>query len=182
MRQSDGSEILGPNDPRNLVIGIIHVTPGDERQSVLTAISKQEKLGREQIILDLPAQNRAFKAAIDFEGLRQISGDSEAALVLIVPPKSKIANLARREGFTIYHSLEELTEAEFPRIQSDEPEIDIDETDRTQTFPVTPPTNSQPQVPQPELPLSATTPTAAYLQFNNLHALLRIERNLENKT
>src|ERR1051325_8392128 len=89
MRQSDGSEILGPSDPRNLVIGIIHVTPGDERQSVLTAISTQEKMGRDQIILDLPAQNRAFRAPVDFEGLRQMSGEIEAGLVLIVPPKSK---------------------------------------------------------------------------------------------
>lgn len=167
MRQSDGSEILGPSDPRNLVIGIIHVTPGDERQSVLTAISTQEKMGRDQIILDLPAQNRAFKAPVDFEGLRQMSGEIEAGLVLIVPPKSKIANLARREGLTLYYSLDELVEAEFPPMEPDgteaaPAEIDTDEADHTMIFPVTPPapTATPPDIPQTDLPASATTPTA----------------------
>lgn len=171
MRQSDGSEILGPDDPRNLVIGIIHVTPGDERQNVLTAISTQEKLGRDQIILDLPAQNKAFKAAVDFEGLRQMSSEIEAGLVLVVPPKSKIANFARREGFTLYHSLDELVEAEFPALESDEAdtnasEIDVDEADHTMIFPVTPsasatiPTADLPEPLHTDLPASATTPTA----------------------
>lgn len=158
MRQSDGSEIFGPNDPRNIVIGIIHVTPNDDRQSVLTAITTQEKLGRDQIILDLPAQNKAFKAALDFEGLRQMSGEIEAGLVLLVPPKSKIAALAGRQGFTLYHSLDELAAAEFPEEEGEEeaqippppppaPVVEVDEDDHTQTFPTV-------------LPPSATTPTA----------------------
>src|SRR5882724_9127689 len=92
MRQNDGSELLGPNDPRNLVIGIIHVTPNDDRQSVINAIAAQDKQGRDQIVLDLPAQNKAFKAAVDFTGLRQFAGELEAGLVLVAPEKSKIAS------------------------------------------------------------------------------------------
>jgi VCBS repeat-containing protein len=144
MRQSDGSEILGPNDPRSIVIGIIHVTPGDDRQSVLTAITTQEKLGRDQIILELPAQNKAFKSALDFEGLRQMTIDLEAGLVLIVPPRSKIAGFASKQGFKLFNSLDDLVKAEFPPLEPDgtetvppaTPVVDVDEEDHTMAFPV----------------------------------------------
>ncbi|MEO7021910.1 MAG: hypothetical protein ABI234_17285 [Ktedonobacteraceae bacterium] len=142
MRQSDGSEILGPNDPRTIVIGIIHVTPGDDRQSVLTAISTQEKLGRDQIVLELPAQNKAFKNAVDFEGLRQMAGEIEATLVLVVPARSKIATYAKKERFVLYSSLDELTTAEFPPLQPDGTEqaapVEDDTADHAITFPITP--------------------------------------------
>ncbi len=142
MRQSDGSEILGPDDPRTIVIGIIHVTPGDDRQSVLTAISTQEKLGRDQIVLDLPAQNKAFKNAVDFEGLRQMAGEIEATLVLVVPTRSKIAAYAKKERFALYSSLDELTAAEFPPLQPDGTEqatpVEDDTADHAITFPITP--------------------------------------------
>jgi hypothetical protein len=156
MRQSDGSEILGPDDPRNLVIGIIHVSPNDDRQSVITAITTQDKLGRDQIVLDLPAQNKSFKSAVDFEGLHQMASEIEATIVLVAPEKSRIANLARRERFTVYPSLDELVQAEFPPLASDEGEVPVqangaaaggqdaapvedDEADHARVFPVTPP-------------------------------------------
>lgn len=119
MRQSDGSEILGPNDPRNLVIGIIHVSSSDDRQSVVNAITSQDHLGRDQIVLVLPAQNKSFKDTVDFEGLRQMADELEATLVLVIPKKSKLANLARKEHFIIYATLGELASAEFPPLESD---------------------------------------------------------------
>src|SRR5258708_27599851 len=184
MRQSDGSEILGPHDPRNLVIGIIHVSPNDDRQSVITAITTQEKLGRDQIVLDLPAQNKSFKNAIDFEGLHQMASEIEATLVLVAPQKSKVANLARSERFTVYPSLDELTSAEFPVLEPDEAEVreaeaadvaapeaavneapdaatpvEDDESDHVMLFPVTPPSAPQPPPSadvsaQPEAPVA----------------------------
>ena len=149
MRQSDGSEILGADDPRNLVIGIIHVSPNDDRQSVITAIATQDKMGRDQIVLDLPAQNKSFKSAVDFEGLRQMASEIEAAIVLVAPQKSKIANLARRERFTVYPSLDELAQVEFPPMGPDEVEeqangvpgatpVEEDEADQAEATPVTP--------------------------------------------
>ncbi len=146
MRQGDGSEILGPDDPRTMVIGIIHVTPGDDRQSVLIAISTQEKLGRDQIVLDLPAQNKAFKNAVDFEGLHQMASEIEATLVLVIPERSKIANYARKERFQVYPSLDELTAAEFPPLEPEEEAlatpVEDDPSDHATTFPIIPPTPS----------------------------------------
>jgi hypothetical protein len=123
MKQSDGSEILGPDDPRNLVIGIIHVSPSDERQSVVNAITAQDQMGRDQIVLVLPSQNNSFKNAVDFTGLRQMASELEGSLVLVAPARSKIASFARKEGFTVYPTLEDLTSAEFPPLAPDgEPE------------------------------------------------------------
>lgn len=172
MRQNDGSEILGPNDPRNIVIGIIHVSPNDDRQSVITAITTQEKLGRDQIVLDLPAQNRSFKNAVDFEGLHQMASDIEATLVLVAPAKSKVANLARKESFTVYSSLDDLAAAEFPPLEPDgtetatneEPQpaaqetapAEDDEADHTMIFPVSPP----PQATAASAPAKTPQPAA----------------------
>lgn len=163
MRQSDGSEILGPKDPRNIVIGIIHVSPNDDRQSVITAIATQDKMGRDQIVLELPAQNKSFNSAVDFAGLHQMAGEIEATIVLVAPQRSKIANLARKESFTVYPSLDELTTAEFPTMEPEETEaqangtamnaapVENDEMDRTALFPVTP--SAEPASPTP--PISA---------------------------
>ena len=140
MRQSDGSEILGPNDPRNIVIGIIHVSPNDDRQSVVNAITAQDKMGRDQIVLVLPAQNKSFKNAVDFAGLHQMASELEAAVVLVAPDKSKVANIAHRESFTVYPTLEELTSAEFPSLEPDGTPpgapVPDDEMDHTMMFPL----------------------------------------------
>lgn len=173
MRQNDGSEILGPDDPRTMVIGIIHVTPGDDRQSVLTAISTQEKLGRDQIVLDLPAQNRAFKSAVDFEGLHHMVSEIEATLVLVAPERSKIASYAKKEHFLVYSSLDELVEAEFPPLQSEDEApatpVEDDPSDHAITFPVVPPespaepasTDSTVSQPEPEPGSRQQSPVSA---------------------
>lgn len=166
MRQSDGSEILGPNDPRTIVIGIIHVTPGDDRQSVLTAISTQDKLGRDQIVLELPEQNKAFKTAVDFEGLHKMVSELEATLVLVAPARSKIATYAKKEKFTLYSSLEELKAAEFPPLQPDveeqTPAVEDDPADHTLIFPITPlPTTSEQTGALPATPTTTSAQTNA---------------------
>ena len=169
MKQSDGSEILGPNDPRNIVIGIIHVSPNDDRQSVVNAITAQDKMGRDQIVLDLPAQNKSFKTAVDFEGLHQMVGELEAAMVIVAPEKSKVANLARKESFTVYPSLEELAHAEFPPLEPDGtasstvgPKPDA-EMDSTMQFPLELPHAPSASAPAavPVQPAVDTTPSAS---------------------
>ncbi len=162
MRQSDGSEILGPNDPRNLVIGIITVSPNDDRQSVINALASQDKQGRDQIVLVLPAQNKSFKSAVDFAGLHQLSSELEATIVLVAPEKSKIENFARRESFTVYPTLEELVQEEFPPLEPESPAAATvepspdEEMDHTMMFPL-----EIPSPPAPAQAASQTPPVAA---------------------
>jgi hypothetical protein len=111
MRQGNGSDLLGVNDPRSASIGIIYVTPTDDRKSVLAAILTQEKLGRKQVAVALPAQNKAFQRAADFDDLRGLRRKLRSQLVFIIPGGSGPAEFARQRRFTVYSSLENYTSA-----------------------------------------------------------------------
>src|SRR5712691_5726120 len=106
MKQGNGSDLLGANDPRSSTIGIIYVAPNDTREDVLTAILTQEKLGRKQIAIVLPNQNKAFQKPEDFDGLKNIRRKLQANLVIVAPHGSSPAEFARQRRFTFFTSLE----------------------------------------------------------------------------
>ena len=85
MRQGDGADLLGANDSRSADIGIIYVAPDDNRQTVLTAILTQDKLGRKQVAVVLPDQNKAFQRPVDFEGLKNMRRGLKTEIVFIAP-------------------------------------------------------------------------------------------------
>src|SRR6266567_856289 len=160
MKQSDGADLLGADNPRSAAIGIIYVASDDSRQSVLTAIWAQERLHREQIALVLPKRNNAFNRPVDFDGLKDMRGDLQAELVVIAPPGSSPLELARRRLFSVYSSLETFAQSlrddvnavqEAPQSASDHAD---DDEDNEIEFPlvappieddVTPPGNSAAQ-------------------------------------
>ncbi len=107
MRQSDGADLLGANNPRRTKIGLINVAPGDDRQTVLTAIHTQDKLGRKQVAIVLPGENKAFQSAVDFDGLKGMQRNLKAQIVLITPSGYGPAEFARQRRFPVYSSLEE---------------------------------------------------------------------------
>ena len=111
MRQSDGTDLLGANDPRRTKIGLIYVAPGDDRQTVLAAILTQDKLGRRQIAVVLPEQNKAFQSAVDFDGLKGTRRKLKAQIVFITPSGYGPAEFARQRRFLVYSSLEEYAQA-----------------------------------------------------------------------
>src|SRR6266851_2504487 len=106
MRQGDGSDLPGVNSPRKADIGIIYVAPSDDRQSVLTAIHTQDKLGRKQVVIVLPEENKAFQRPTDFEGLKSMRRDLKAQLVFIASSGPGPAEFARQRRFPVYSSLE----------------------------------------------------------------------------
>src|SRR6266568_7033153 len=107
MRQGDGAELLGSDDPRSATIGVVHVAPQDDRVGVLTAIVVQAQLGRKQVVLVLPEEdNKAFQTPVDFDGLKNIRRDLKIELVVIAPNGSGPAELARLRRFPVYSSLE----------------------------------------------------------------------------
>jgi hypothetical protein len=175
MKQSDGADLLGADNPHSADIGIIYVAPDDSRQSVLTAIWAQERLHREQIALVLPKRNNAFNRPVDFDGLKDMRGDLQAELVVIAPPGSSPLELARRRLFSVYSSLETFAQSlrddvnavqEAPQSASDHAD---DDEDNEIEFPlvappiedvVTPPGNSAAQA-ESEPAVENTGSTAA---------------------
>lgn len=111
MRQNDGSELLGANDPRSATIGVIHVAPNDDRQSVLAAILTQDKLGRKQVAVVLPEDNKAFQRPIDFDGLKNMRRGLKAQIVFVAPSGPGPAEFARQRRFPVYSSLDSYARA-----------------------------------------------------------------------
>ncbi|WP_069802947.1 baseplate J/gp47 family protein [Thermogemmatispora onikobensis] len=107
MKEHHSGELPPSEVLRSQALSIIEVRPGDPRQQVLTAILTQEKLGRRQTLLLLPADNKAFYRKVDFEGLRELQRKLQMQLVIIAQPGSKVANYARQQGFPVFSSLED---------------------------------------------------------------------------
>lgn len=117
MKQRNGSDLLGPNDPRGASIGIIEVAPMDERKSVLAALLTQEELGRKQVAIVLPQQNKAFQHPSDFDYLKGVRKQLKAQIIFIAPPGPGPAEFARHRRFPVYSSLESFAQA----LRSEEP-------------------------------------------------------------
>jgi hypothetical protein len=111
MRQGDGTDLLGPSDPRSASIGVIYVAQNDDRQSVLTAILTQDKLGFKQVIVVLPDQNKAFQRPVDFDGLKNMRRGLQAQIVFITPSGPGPAEYARQRRFPVYSSLEAFSQS-----------------------------------------------------------------------
>src|SRR5258708_28692615 len=106
MRQGDGSDLPGVNGPRKRNMGCRSVAPSADRQSVVTAIHTQDKLGRKQVVIVLPEENKAFQRPTDFEGPKSMRRDLKAQLVFIASSGPGPAEFARQRRFPVYSSLE----------------------------------------------------------------------------
>src|SRR6266849_5224054 len=177
MRQSDGADLPGANNPPNADTGIIYVSSDDARQGILEAILRQDKRGRKHIVLVLPVKtgNKALSRSADFDGLKGMRGDLYAQLVIIAPTGSTPAELARQRRFPVYPDLEAFARSlqdagqtpsspVQPTGNSDEQERGQapltptdDDDDRVQVFPLASPTGEdsesarQENAPEPAL-------------------------------
>ncbi len=111
MKQSNALDLLGANDPRSTSIGIIYVSPTDDRKSVLAAIITQEKLGRKQVAVVLPNQNKAFQRPVDFDDLKSMRRKLQTQIVFIAPSGPGPAEFARQRRFPVYSTLESYAKA-----------------------------------------------------------------------
>jgi hypothetical protein len=118
MKQGKGTDVLGANDPRSEAIGVIYVSPNDDRKSVLAAILTQEKLGRKQVAVVLPPnQNKAFQRPGDFDDLKTMRRKLQTQVVFIAPSGPGPAEFARQRRFLVYSSLESYAKALRDEIQ-----------------------------------------------------------------
>jgi hypothetical protein len=109
MRQRNGTDLLGPQDPLSATIGIIDVEPGDDRQSILTAILTQEKLGRKHTVVVMPTENAALQRVADFKTLDNPLANLSTSLIFVTPPDSPVAKAARTRHYLVFPSLEQYT-------------------------------------------------------------------------
>jgi hypothetical protein len=118
MKQGKGTDVLGADDPRSEAIGVIYVSPNDDRKSVLAAILTQEKLGRKQVAVVLPPnQNKAFQRPGDFDDLKTMRRKMQTQVVFIAPSGPGPAEFARQRRFLVYSSLESYGKALSDEVQ-----------------------------------------------------------------
>lgn len=146
MRQSDGADLFGANNPHNSNIGIVYVAPNDDRQSVLTAILTQDKLGRKQIVIVLPEKNNAFQRSVDFDGLKNMRRGMEAQLVFIASDGSSAAEFAHQRRLPVYTSLEEYAQTLYEELQDQGTPGIANEEDEETEFPLAAPTPATQEV------------------------------------
>ncbi|HVB61928.1 MAG TPA: baseplate J/gp47 family protein [Ktedonobacteraceae bacterium] len=121
MKQGNGADLFGAADSRSGNTGIIIVTPDDDREGVVAAILTQDKLGRKQILLVLPAENKAFHRPVDFDGLKNMRRRLQAQLIIVAPSGSAPAEFARQRRFAVYSSLEAYKNSQPPGQESRSP-------------------------------------------------------------
>ncbi len=121
MKQGNGSDVLGTSDPQSADIGIVYVSPNDDRKTILAGILTQEKLGRKRIAVVLLAQNKAFQPPVDFDDLKSLRRKLRAQLVFIAPGGSTAAELARRCRFIVYSSLDNFASA----LRNEDPSVEL---------------------------------------------------------
>ncbi len=157
MQQSNGSRLFPSNDPRSAAVGIIEVAPDDDRQAILTAIFTQEKLGRKQIALVVPAQSSAFRRATGIAGLEQALAGLQAQVVFIAPQNSSLAKFARQHQFPLFLSLEKYSQYA-QTFLSQEPAPPAQTPEQTDTQPLS----------EPQPATSETTPSAPPMPSSSL--------------
>src|SRR5579884_2413398 len=101
MKQRNGAELFGANDPRSASIGIIEVAPKDDRQSILTALLTQNKLERKQIVVILPEQSEVLRQVGDFKDLEGTLAGLHGQLVFVAPKGLPIARIARQRNYLV---------------------------------------------------------------------------------
>src|SRR5258708_12654026 len=111
MKQVDGAELLGPNVPCSSSIGLIYVDPDDNRQSVLTAILTQDKLGRKEVGVVVAENTTGFARRVGFDGRKKVRRGLKSQIVFIAPGGPGPAEFARQRRFTVYPTLESFVQS-----------------------------------------------------------------------
>jgi hypothetical protein len=107
MKHGKGTELPGMPQSQGARIGVIYVSPDDDRRTVLTAILAEERLKREKIVLDLPQKNAAFQRSEDFDDLKTLHRNKlQAELIFVTPPGPGPANFARKHRFTVFSNMD----------------------------------------------------------------------------
>jgi hypothetical protein len=86
---------------------ILYVEAGDDRTTLIQAISMQRK----PVVIMLAEQSRVFQRPEDFADLKHIRRQLDISIVFVIPGSERQAQLASRNGFPVYVSMDALASA-----------------------------------------------------------------------
>ncbi len=86
---------------------VLYVEPGDDKTAVLQAINGQKK----PVVMLLAEQSRTFQRPDDFTTLKHLKRQLDVPIVFVIPQGGHLVQLAGRNGFPVYPSMDALAEA-----------------------------------------------------------------------
>lgn len=86
---------------------VLYVEPTDDRATVLQVIGGQKK----PVVILLAEQARAFQRPEDFTMLKHLRRQLDVSIVFVIPHAGHLVQLAGRNGFPVYLSMDALAEA-----------------------------------------------------------------------
>lgn len=102
------------NDARDFCI--LYLEPSDDRDALLCAIAGQHK----PVVLMLAEGSRLFQRSEEFVALKHFKSQLNMAIFFVVSLRERAAQLAERNGFPVYQSMEAFSDAlmmEYPAHQ-----------------------------------------------------------------
>ncbi len=86
---------------------VLYVEPTDDRAAVLQVINGQKK----PVVILLAEQSRAFQRPDDFTTLKHLKRQLDVPIVFVIPHGGHLVQLAGRNGFPVYLSMDALADA-----------------------------------------------------------------------
>ena len=86
---------------------ILYLEPDDERETILRAIIGQPK----HIVLMLAEQARLFHRPEEYVALRHVKRQQQKTISFVIARDERVTQLARRNGFPVYRSMDALNKA-----------------------------------------------------------------------
>ncbi len=86
---------------------VLYVEPGDDRSQLFLVIAEQKK----PVVLMLTEPTLAFQRPDDFSSLKRVKRQLDLPIVFVIPPGGQLAQMAARNGFPVYLSMDSLADA-----------------------------------------------------------------------
>ena len=86
---------------------ILYLEPGDDRDVLFRAIAGQHQ----PVVLMLAEQSRLFQRPEEFVALKHLKRQLNVALFFVIASGERLAQMAERNGFPVYKSMDALSDA-----------------------------------------------------------------------
>lgn len=86
---------------------ILYLEPGDDRDALFRAIAGQHQ----PVVLMLAEQSRLFQRPEEFVALKHLKRQLNVAIFFVIASGERLAQMAERNGFPVYKSLDTLSDA-----------------------------------------------------------------------
>ena len=86
---------------------VLYLEVGDDRTGLFNTVSEQKK----PVVLMLAEHTRVFQRPEDFTALKHVKRQLDKPVVFVIPDSERMTQMAARNGFPVYTSMDTLSDA-----------------------------------------------------------------------